>query len=284
MSYGGKKWARQPSRARRAGKRRGSNTKTGRKSTSSSARRATKSAKRKSSTKRRTSRSTATRKRTRSRKKATRTLTFYSTATGKRVSVAKRDYADALADPELTQQKPKMVYRYNPETGRKVRVPETSVEAQEWSSRKPSKGFAGELQRGLQLGGKAGTTLVATKVAERAIRTSSRQINKAVKELGKKAVKAAAGVGLTGTTAAAALAAGLIAYGLTKEAVYPQATVALRLDAALKNYLAVRRAMAKQLGRELTSIELRTLYNKYLETVVRIKSHDPTVYLRPGAE
>lgn len=198
--------------------------------------------------------------------------------------VAKRDYPDALADPELTQQKPKMVYRYNPETGRKTRVAETSPEAQEWSSRKPSRGFAGELQRGLQLGGKAGAGLVATKATERIVRASSRQINRAVKELGKKAVSAAAGVGLTGTTAAAAIAAGLIAYGLGREAFYPQATVALRLDAALKNYLAVRRAMARQLGRALTSTELKQIYAKYLETVVRIKAHDPFVNQRPGRE
>lgn len=177
-----------------------------------------------------------------------------------------------------------MVYRYNPETGRKVRVPESSEEAQQWSSRKPSRGFAGELERGLQLGGKAGAGLVATKATERIVRASSRQINRAVKAAGKKAISAVAGIGLTGTTAAAAIAAGLIAYGLGREAFYPQATVGLRLDAALKNYLAVRRAMAKQLGRALTSTELKQIYAKYLETVVRIKAHDPFANQRPGRE
>lgn len=243
------------------------------------------------SAKKRSSRSTATRKPR--KKKATRaTLKFYDVNTGKKVSVAKADYDAALADPELTTKKPRMVYRYNPETGRKVKVPETSLEATEWSSRKPPKGAAGLLLRGYQVGGQAGATLVAGKLAERVVRSSTRSINKLAGQALKFGLKvvpatqaAAAAAGISTATAAASLiAAGLIAYGLGKQAFYPQATDALKLDAALKNYLALRRKMAASLGRPLTKAELQRIYQAYLETVVRIKAHDPFVNQRPGRE
>lgn len=208
-------------------------------------------------------------------------MSFYDVNTGRKVRVAKADYADAYADPDLTTKKPRMVYRYDPDTGRKKRVPETSEEAETWSSRKPPRGVGGILVRGYQKGGAAGASLVATKVTEQVLRKSARRINTAVAKIAKGGLAAA---GLTATTSAALIAAGLVAYGLGSQAFYPQATDALKLDAALKNYLALKRAMVKRLGRELTRDELRTIYQKYQETVIRIKAHDPFINQRPGRE
>jgi len=200
--------------------------------------------------------------------------------------VARADYTEAQADPELTTDKPRMVYRYNPATGRKQRVADTSDEATEWSSRKPSRGIAGILQRGYQTGGTEGAKLVATKTVERTLRQSSRRVNTAAKKIAKRVVGGAGALvpGLTVPTAAGILAAGLIAYGLGKEAFYPQKTLGARLDKALQNYLAVRRHLAKQLGRPLTKDELRAVHNQYVETVVRLKAHDPFTYQRAGRE
>jgi len=208
-------------------------------------------------------------------------VSFYDVNTGKKVSVPKRDYADAYADPELTTKKPRMVYRYNPDTGRKQRVPDTSEEAEAWSAKKPPKGYGGILVRGYQKGGAAGAALVTQKVTEKVLRASSRKINAAVK----KAVAGGMGaVGLTATTSAAVIAAGLVAYGLASQAFYPQATTGLKLDAALKNYIALKKNLATRLGRPLTRDELRAIFAKYQETVVRIKAHDPMINQRPGRE
>lgn len=272
MTYGGTKWAKRRGPARRAGKRRKSNTRTAKRRRAPSVRRAKKSTKRRSA--KRTSRRTT-------RKRTVKAVSFYDVNTGKKVSVPKSDYADAYADPDLTTKKPRMVYRYNPDTGRKQRVPDSSEEAETWSSKKPPKGYGGILVRGYQKGGAAGASLVATKVTEKALRASSRKINTAVKKLVSSATGAA---GLTATTSAAVIAAGLVAYGLGSQAFYPQATTGLKLDAALRNYIALRKSLATRLGRPLTRDELRTLYAKYQETVIRIKAHDPTVNQRPGRE
>ncbi len=272
MTYGGNKWAKRRGPAHRAGKRKKSNTKTAKRRRAPSARRAKKSTRRKSA--KRTSRKRTT-------KRTTKAVSFYDVNTGKKVAVAKRDYADAYADPDLTATKPRMVYRYNPETGRKVRVAETSEEATAWSSKKPPKGSAGILLRGYQVGGAAGAKLVVEKAAERAIRGSSRKINAAVKSI---TTKGLAATGLTSLSAAGVIAAGLVAYGLASQAFYPQATDALKLDAALKNYIALRRSLVARLGRPLTRDELRTIFQKYQETVIRIKAHDPFINQRPGRE
>lgn len=274
MAYGGGKWESRAGRARAAGKSKRKRTKTAKRSK----RRASAPRARKRKPAERSVRSTRTRRTTKKKQKA---VSFYDVNTGKRVTVAKADYAEAYADPELTTKKPKMVYRYNPETGRKVRVAETSEEATAWSSKKPPKGSAGILLRGYQVGGAAGAKLVVEKAAERVIRQSSRRINTAVKSITTKGLAAA---GLTSLSAAALIAAGLISYGLASQAFYPQATDALKLDAALKNYLALKRSLATRLGRPLTRDELRQIYQKYQETVVRIRAHDPMINQRPGRE
>lgn len=174
-----------------------------------------------------------------------------------------------------------MVYRYNPDTGRKQRVADTSEEAETWSAKKPPKGVGGILVRGYQKGGAAGAALVGTKVTEKVLRASSRRINTAVKSLTKKGLAAA---GLTASTATAVIAAGLVAYGLGSQAFYPQKTDALKLDAALKNYLALKKSLPAKLGRPLTRDELRAIYARYVETVVKIKAHDPMINQRPGRE
>jgi len=275
MSYGGTKWEKPVGRARSAGKRKKKRTRTAKRRRGSSARRA----KKKPTTKKRGARRTRSTRAT--RKRTTKAVAFYDLNTGKKVAVAKADYADAYADPELTTKKPRMVYRYNPDTGRKQRVADTSEEAEAWSAKKPPRGAAGILLRGYQKGGAAGAALVANKVTEKVIRSSSRRINTAVKSLTKKGLAAA---GLTTTTAASIVAAGLIAYGLGSQAFYPQRTDALKLDAALKNYLALRKSLPAKLGRPLTRDELRAIYAKYVETVVKIKAHDPMMNQRPGRE
>jgi len=184
------------------------------------------------------------------------------------------------------------VTRYNPETGRKVKVAANSAEAATWSTRKPPKGFAGTLYQGFQIGGAAGTAHVTGKVADKVTRKVSTSLARAGKKLSGQAAKygipavaaagQAAGLGLAATTGAI-LAAGLVAYGLGSQAFYPQRAEGDRLDAALKNLLAARRAMETRLGRKLTSGENQVLYNAYKETVVRIKAHDPELGLRPGA-
>lgn len=274
MAYGGGKWESRAGRARAAGKSKRKRTKTARKSK----RRASAPRAKKRKYAKRSVRSTRTRRTTKKKQKA---VSFYDVNTGKRVTVAKADYAEAYADPELTTKKPRMVYRYNPETGRKVKVAETSEEATAWSSKKPPKGSAGILLRGYQVGGAAGAKLVVEKAAERVIRQSSRRINTAVKSITTKGLAAA---GLTSLSAAGLIAAGLISYGLASQAFYPQATDALKLDAALKNYLALKRSLATRLGRPLTRDELRQIYQKYQETVVRIRAHDPMINQRPGRE
>jgi len=291
MSYGANKWAKPAGRARPAAKSKKSSTRTARARRAGSARAAPKRTKKKAAPKKRSSRSTATRKRAApKKKKATRkTIAFYDVNTGKKVSVAKADYDAALADPELTTKKPRMVQRYNPETGRKVKVPETSLEAAEWSSKKPPKGSAGLLLRGYQVGGQKGAELVASKITEKVLRSSSSKINKALAKYGGAAASAvstaAATAGIPTSAAAAALiAAGLISYGLASQAFYPQATDALKLDAALKNYLALKRNLATRLGRPLTAPELKRIYQAYQETVVKIKAHDPFINQRPGRE
>lgn len=272
MTYGGNKWAKRRGPARRAGKRKKSNTKTAKRRRAPSARRAKKSTRKRSA--KRTSKKRSTRT-------SSRVVAFYDINTGKKVSVPKRDYADAYADPDLTTKKPRMVYRYNPDTGRKTRVPDTSEEAEQWSSKKPPKGYGGILVRGYQKGGAAGAALVTQKVTEKVLRASSRKINTAVKKLVSGGMAAA---GLTGLTSAGLIAAGLVSYGLASQAFYPQATDALKLDAALKNYLALKRSLAARLGRPLTRDELRTIFQKYQETVVKIKAHDPFINQRPGRE
>jgi hypothetical protein len=278
MSYGAKTWAKRAGRARSAGKRKKSSTRRAKPRRASSAPRAKKKRTRKAKA------STNTRARSRrsvSKKRATKAVAFYDLNTGKKVAVAKADYQDAYADPELTTKKPRMVYRYNPDTGRKQRVADTSEEAETWSAKKPPKGVGGILVRGYQKGGAAGAALVTTKVTEKVLRSGSRRINAAVKSLTKKGLAAA---GLTTGTAASIVAAGLIAYGLGSEAFYPQRTDALKLDAALRNYLALKKSLPAKLGRPLTRDELRAIYAKYVETVVKIKAHDPMINQRPGRE
>jgi len=272
VTYGGNKWAKRRGPARSAGKRKKKRTTTGKRRRAPSARRA------KKSTRKRSARRTSKKRTTRT---SSRVVAFYSVDTGKKVSVAKRDYADAYADPGLTTKKPRMVYRYNPDTGRKQRVADTSEEAETWSAKKPPKGVGGILVRGYQKGGAAGAALVTQKVTERVLRASSRKVNTAVKKLVASGMGAA---GLTATTSAAVIAAGLVAYGLASQAFYPQATTGLKLDAALKNYTALKKSLATRLGRPLTRDELRTIFQKYQEMVVRIRAHDPMTNQRPGRE
>jgi len=184
------------------------------------------------------------------------------------------------------------VTRYNPETGRKVKVPADSAEAATWSSRKPPKGFAGTLYQGFQIGGGAGAAHVAGKVGEKVTRKVSTSVASAGRKLAQRGAKygipavvaagEAAGLGAAATVGTI-LSAALVAYGLGTEAFYPQRSKADRLDAALKALLDSRRAAEKRLGRKLTADENRVFYNAYKETVVRIKANDPELGLRPGA-
>lgn len=274
VTYGAKTWAKRAGPARRAGKRKKRRTKTVKRRSVRSAPRAKKSTRRRSAKRTRTSRRAP-------KRQAVKALAFFDVNTGKRVKVAKADYQDAKADPELTTKQPRMVYRYDPDTGRKKKVPDTSDEAAEWSTRKPPRGVGGILVRGYQKGGAAGTALVASKVTEKVLRSSSRKINTAVKQLTKKGLAAA---GVSATSAGLVIGAGLIAYGLGSQAFYPQRSDALKLDAALKNYLALRKSLPAKLGRPLTRDELRSIYARYVETVVKIKSHDPMMNQRPGRE
>jgi len=210
---------------------------------------------------------------------------FYDVNTGKLVKVAKADYAEALADPELTTKKPKMVSRYNPETGRKVKVAETSAEADEWPTRKPAKTLQGLISQGAQIGGSAGAGYVGTRVAKKVEQKVAQTVSSAFRKgaaVAVKGVAAASGIS-TGAATASIIAAALVGWNLGKAINYAVGNLDQRLDQALRNYVSARREVERRLGRPLTAAELRPMYNAYKEVVVRLKANDPSTYLRPGA-
>lgn len=285
MSYGGKTWGKPKSRARRAGKSKSSRTKTARKSKRASAPRARKRATRKGKATKRSSRSTVTRaKKKRAPKKKKQQNYGYDPETGDKVYFADVEGGD-LAYEQLLPKKPHTVSRYDPATGRKMRVPVTSSMATDWPSRKPAKTAAGLLKQAAGLGGTAGATYLAE--------TTARQVGRKVTSSAKRAIQkgAAAGLGVvaraagvSSTTAGAAIiAAALTGWNLGKAINYAVGNLDMRLDQALRNYLAARREAQAKLGRPLTKAELATMYQAYKETVVRIKSQDPQTFLRPGA-
>jgi len=278
MSYGATKWAKPRTRARRASKRSASSTKTAKKSRRRSARPAPKKRAKRASAKRTTS------KRARSSKPAKR-------KPARRAAKAKPPckYGPRGADGYCPK-KPKSartVYRYDPETGRKVKVPADSPEAEAWLTRKPSKTMQGLISQAIQLGGTAGVSYVGTRVAKKAERKVATAVGRALQKgagAGLGVVAQAAGVS-SATAAAGIIAAALVGWNLGKAINYSvQHGEAAKLDKALQNYLAARREAAERLGRPLKPAELAKMYAAYKETVVRIKANDPQTYLRPGAE
>lgn len=287
MSYGGKTWGKQSSRARSAGKRKRSRTKTARKSKSRSAPRARKKRTRKASAplKRSSKRakSSSTRKKRATKKKKQRTF-GYDPETGDKVYFADIEGGD-LEYETLLEKKPRTVSRYDPSTGRKVKVPVTSSMATDWPSRKPAKTVAGLLKQAAGLGGTAGATYLAESATKRVGRTVTATAKRAVsKGLGAGIGEVAKSSGLSkNVVAGTVIAAALVGWNLGKAINYAVGNLDMRLDQALRNYLAARREAQAKLGRPLTKAELATMYQAYKETVVRIKSQDPQTFLRPGA-
>jgi len=287
MSYGGKTWGKPSSRARPAAKSKRSRTKTAKRSKRASARPVKKTRKRKVSPTKRTSKRTVTKrapKKKRARKAKKKQAYGYDPETGDKVYFADVESGD-LAYTELLEKKPRTVSRYDPSTGRKVKVPVTSSMATDWPSRKPAKTAAGLLKQAAGLGGGAGVTYLAETTA----RQAGRKVTSSVKRALTKGAGAGLGViaraaGVSSTTAAGAIvAAAITGWNLGKAINYAVGNLDMRLDQALRNYLAARREAEAKLGRKLTKSELGAMYAAYKDTVVRIKSQDPQTFLRPGA-
>lgn len=172
--------------------------------------------------------------------------------------------------------------RYDPLSGRKVKVPETDPRFDEWPSRKPSKkskrealiqeaaGGVGLSKEAAKAVGAVGTALAPT---------IARQIPKVIRAATKAQVNTGAlssilgtGVVTLGTSGAAALiAAGLGSYFTTRY-IMERFSQGGRLDAALKALLKARREMSAKLGRELTREELQALNAHYQQVVRDIKA------------
>jgi len=184
-----------------------------------------------------------------------------------------------------------MVSRYNPETGRKQKVPRDSEEADLWPSRKPSKGTRGIIQRAASIGGEEGvkfaTAALSKKVYQKVVRKAGRTIDLGIKRgIAKGAGKVAGAVATygAGATTAAILTAAIGGYLLGSGIVNARANQEEKLDRALRALHAARREAEAKLGRALSKEEYRKIYDKYAELVARIKSGDPRLDLRPGAE
>lgn len=176
--------------------------------------------------------------------------------------------------------------RYNPETGRKEKVPADSAEAAEWPSRKPAKTSAGLIAQAASIGGTAGLSYLGTRIATKAERKLTVAVGRAIQKgagAGLGVVAEAAGVS-SATAAAGIIAAALVGWNLGKAINYAVQGEGAKLDQALRNYRSARAEAERRLGRPLTKAELAVMYRAYQETVVRLKANDPTTYLRPGAE
>jgi len=280
MSYGATKWAKPATRARRATKRKRSRTKTAKKSRRASAPAAKKKRARSASGKKRTSRKSTSSRRSAPRRSAK--------AKPKKKAKPPCKYGPRGADGYCPK-KPasaRTVTRWNPETGRKVKVPADSPEAEAWLTRKPSSTFVGLVGQVAGLSGTAGVTYAGTRLAAKAEKKLATTVARALQKgtgAGLGVVAQAAGVS-SATAAAGVIAAALVGWNLGKAINYAVGNQEAKLDAALRNYLAARREAAARLGRPLTAAELAVMYRAYQETVVRLKANDPTTYLRPGAE
>lgn len=174
MGYGvTKQWAAQPGRARAAGTRKAKSTRTAKRKRPASARRAPK----KSPAKKRTKpapKARASKPRAPKKKKA----------------------------PKA--KKARLYTRYDPETGQKVRVPNTSFEYYDWPSRKPSKK---KVARAAFKADPIGTTgTLAQTAAKRAVERSAERVSSQVlRRATPVAVGAAGALARAGGVAAAAL-------------------------------------------------------------------------------
>jgi len=281
MSYGAKTWASQAGRAKAAAKRKKKSTRTAKKSRSASAPRVKKKKPKAVRVVKATKAKKAKAPKKAKKKKA---ATFgYDPETGDKVYFADVDPQGAA---ELLPKKPHTVSRYDPATGRKVKVPVTSSMATDWPSRKPAKTAAGLLKQAAGLGGGAGAVYLGERAAKsvgtKVTRTVQNALTKGV-GAGLGVVARAAGVS-TGTAGAAIIAAALAGWNLGKAISYAQGNLDLRLDAATRNLVHARNEAAQKLGRPLTPAEIRAMYDQYKQVIVRLKANDPTTFLRPGAE
>jgi len=282
MSYGAKTWASQAGRAKAAAKRKKKSTRTAKKSRASAPRakkKKPKAVKAVKATKRKKSKAPK-----KAKKKKQRTF-GYDPETGDKVYYADVDGGDMELE-QLLDAKPHTVSRYDPSTGRKVKVPVTSSMATDWPSRKPAKTAAGLLKQAAGLGGGAGAVYLGERAAKavgtKVTRTVQNALTKGV-GAGLGVVARAAGVS-TGTAGAAIIAAALAGWNLGKAISYAQGNLDLRLDAATRNLVHARNEAAQKLGRPLTPAEIRAMYDQYKQVIVRLKANDPTTFLRPGAE
>ena len=305
MPYGVNKWDKQPGRALAAGSSSASSTRTAKLSKTSSAPAARKKKKAKA-------KSAATPKKQRAckygprdadgycpkkpkaakkksaKKSAAKSVKLYDPETGK-VFVTVKSNSDELAqylDEGYLAKKPPMVYRYNPESGRRVQVPSTSMAADDWPTRKPAKTLQGLISQGGQIGGSAGAAYVGTRVAgkiEKKVATSVKRALAKGAVVAVKGVATAAGIS-QGAAVSSIIAAALIGWNLGKAINYAVGSMDNRLDAALRNYVNARKEVERRLGRPLTKAEIAPMYAAYKEVVVRLKANDPSTFLRPGAE
>jgi hypothetical protein len=181
------------------------------------------------------------------------------------------------------------VSRYNPDTGRKVKVPADSPEALAWASRKPPKTFSGTIGSTFDTYQRAGiaaaATYAGTKVATRAERKAAQVVAKALQRgagAGLGVLAEAAGVG-TATAAAGILASAIAGYGLGKAITYSRDPNTIT-GIALRQLHEAQNSARQRLGRELTKAEAKKLFDAYQLTLARSLTGDPTIGIRPGME
>jgi hypothetical protein len=153
--------------------------------------------------------------------------------------------------------KVRLVTRYNPETGARARVPNDSIEAAEWPSRKPARKRASR---------------TAAAVRSRALTAGSRAIAVGGLKLAgaARAAGAAAGLGITATGAAIVGAFGLgfaIGTAINRAAAYLSKTE--RDQRRAMAFRAARLKAAQDNGRPLTDAELREMGRGYKASLTR---------------
>lgn len=180
--------------------------------------------------------------------------------------------------PKPRGRAPKKYTRYDPLSGRKVKVFESDPRFEEWPSRKPSKKAKTEARieavaGGVGLGKESAKALgaVGTALAP----AVARQIPKAVRALtAQRAVGAGIWAGSTvgGAGIPALLAAvGLASYFTTKWIINNFPTKERRIEAAWKLYIEATQKMRQKLGRELTLDERREMAQRWKAIQADIK-------------
>lgn len=264
MPYGVNKWASQNSRARSAGKRKGSARRTVKKSSRGSVQRAKKKS---GKAKARPTRRTTSRKKKQVRRRAP------ARRTTKRTTKKKATKKKAT--------KERLYTRYDPETGQKVRVTKDTFEYEEWPSRKPSKK---KIQRAAlkadPIG--VGSQVVTEAIKKSAARTVERETGKLTRKaagsvaVGSAAATARATVAAVAPAIAAASIVGGALYAMGRIAQLRNVAAGERANRVSREFVATQQAVMKQLRVskwEDVPSDVRTkLVNGYKKAITEVYS------------